>query len=79
MEQSLDELECETDVGVRKQVKKTYNLARENFDSLREFQDYEEEVEDIIGVDITTNIVNGTTPAVPVTGSFNYSVDFCNL
>lgn len=47
-EKSLDELECETDVEVRKRVMETYIFTQDDFETLREFQDYEQNVEDII-------------------------------
>ena len=47
-EKSLEALECERDVSIRKMVKNVFNLTEVDFKSLLEYQDYEEEVEDIV-------------------------------
>jgi hypothetical protein len=46
--QSRDEIEVTNDAKVRKRIKKIYNKSESDFASLREFQDYEEQVEDMI-------------------------------
>jgi len=53
-EKGLDELECEKDVSTRRRIKGIYNMSDSDFDTLSEFQDYEEEVECII-----FNLVHG--------------------
>ena len=51
---SLEQLECEKDVSIRKMVKDVYNKIEKDFTTLLEFQNYEEEVEDIV-----FNLVHG--------------------
>ena len=47
-EQDLDEAEVEKDARVRKRIKAIYNKIPEDFASMNDYRDYEEEVEDII-------------------------------
>lgn len=45
---TLDDVQCEKDTSWRRRVMKVYNKAEGDFPSLREYNDYLEEVEDII-------------------------------
>uniref|UniRef100_A0A7R9W6S0 RING-type domain-containing protein n=1 Tax=Pseudictyota dubia TaxID=2749911 RepID=A0A7R9W6S0_9STRA len=45
---TLDDVQCEKDTSWRRRVMKVYNKAESDFPSLREYNDYLEEVEDII-------------------------------
>jgi len=52
-ERTLDDIQCEADTNWRRRVLKVYNKNREEFQNLLEYNNYLEEVEDII-----YNIVN---------------------
>lgn len=52
--QTFEDVTVEREVDVRKRVAKTFNKRRDDFSSLREYNDYLEEVEDM-----TFNLVNG--------------------
>ena len=45
---TLDDIQCERDSGWRKKVLKVYNKVQTDFDDLLEYNNYLEEVEDII-------------------------------
>jgi hypothetical protein len=45
---SLEETEAERDVRFRRRIKAIFNKSEEDFPTLQEYQDYDEEVEDII-------------------------------
>lgn len=56
--QTFEDVTVEREVDVRKRVARTFNKRRDDFDSLREYNDYLEEVEEL-----TFNLVTGVSVA----------------
>ena len=63
----MDDVQCEKDTSWRRRVMKVFNKVEKDFKTLREYNDYLEEVEDISE---SILVVEGGLPAVALVSPF---------